>query len=268
VSSIETKPLEPFGVGLDVDLRVPLAGDDQDEFRRLFAENDLLLLRNQRLTLDDQVRVMGYLGEVLASSEGRGQIRHDNGLKTSALAFHSDLAFSPEPLRAISLHALQVGDTSTRFASARRAYGRLSDHQRTVLEGTNALHVWPTDLGLRNRDAVVDSRLPRATHPAVWRQPEGGKPILFVCENSTDSLIGFSADESEALLGELFDELYSPDVLLEHHWTAGDLIIWDNLAVQHGRADIGQHGPRILQRVALGRHGLADQHPELAKYFL
>jgi taurine dioxygenase len=266
-SVIDATPLEPFGAALDIDLSVPLTADQQDKLRRLFAGNDLLLLRNQRLTLDEQVRVMGYLGEVLQSPEGRGQIRHDNGLKTSALAFHSDLAFSPQPLRALSLLALDVGATSTRFASARRAYQRLNEDQRSQLAGRTALHVWPTELGSRNRDAVVDPRFPRSHHPVLWQQSERAEPLLFICENTTDSLDGLSPAHSEALLAELFDALYSPDVVLEHHWAPGDLLIWDNLAVQHGRSDIAQHGPRVLQRVALGSAGIAEQHPELADYF-
>jgi taurine dioxygenase len=267
MDAVKTSPLEPFGLALNIDLRLPLEEPAQAELRALLAEHDLLLFQNQGLTMDDQVRVMGYLGDVLQSPEGRGQIRHDNGLGTSPLAFHSDLAFSPEPLRALSLHALQVGETATRFAHARGAYSRLTDQQRALIEGTSALHVWPTELGSRNRDAVVDSRFPRSTHPVVWRQPGHEAPILFICENSTDSLHGFSPADSEALLTDLFAGLYSPEFILEHHWNAGDLLIWDNIAVQHGRAGIAQHGPRILQRVALGRFGLADQHPELAQYF-
>jgi taurine dioxygenase len=266
MNTIDAKPLHPFGAELEIDLAAPLSQAEQKELRELFAEHDLLLLHDQRLTLDDQTRVMGYLGDVLPTPEGRGQIRHDNGLHTSALAFHSDLAFSPEPLRALSLQALQVGDTSTRFANARQAYGRLSAEQLEAIADRDALHVWPTDLSRRNRDADVAPEYPRSRHPVTRREPDRA-PILFVCENSTDSLSGLPADESEALIAELFEVLYSPEFIFEHHWRAGDLIIWDNLAVQHGRSDIAAHGDRILQRVALGRVGIAEQHPELAAYF-
>jgi hypothetical protein len=108
VTAIAARPLSPFGVELAVDLAAPMTSGQQDELRRLYATHDLLVAHDQRLTMDDQVRVMGYLGPVLHTPDGRGQIRHDNGLYTSALAFHSDLMFSPEPILGISLHGLGV----------------------------------------------------------------------------------------------------------------------------------------------------------------
>jgi alpha-ketoglutarate-dependent taurine dioxygenase len=56
--------------------------------------------------------------------------------------------------------------------------------------------------------------------------------------------------EGEALLAELFEHLYAPANLLEHRWRNGDLVLWDNLAVQHARANVQSDGPsRTLQKV-------------------
>jgi len=239
----------------------------QDELRHLFTTHDLLVARDQELTMADQVRVMSHLGPVLDTPDGQGQIRHDNGLYTSALAFHSDLMFSPEPILGISLHALEVGDTSTVFANARQAYARLDSELRSRVDGRDALHVFALDLAARNRDADVAAIYPRTAHPVVRHHPVTGEPILFVCRNQTDSIAGLSPDGSEALLASLFEVLYDPAHVLEHHWRVGDVVIWDNLAVQHGRADIATHGPRVLQRVALGTQGIAEQHPELANHY-
>ena len=41
-------------------------------------------------------------------------------------------------------------------------------------------------------------------------------------------------DHSEALLRELFGCLYSPANVFEHRWEDGDLVIGDNIALQHG----------------------------------
>ena len=266
-TTIASRPLDPFGAEIDVDLGAPLTTAQQDELRRLYATHDLLLARGQRLTMEDQVRVMGYLGPVLDTPDGRGQIRHDNGLHTSALAFHSDLMFSPEPILGISLHTLEVGDTSTRFADARLAYERLDPELRRRINGRDALHVFALDLSARNRDADVDAIYPRTTHPIVRSRPVTGAPILFVCRNQTDSIVGLAPDESEELLSALFAVLYDSSHVFEHTWRVGDIAIWDNLAVQHGRADITAHGPRVLQRVALGTRGIAEQHPELADHY-
>ena len=67
-----SRPLDPFGAEIDVDLGAPLTTAQQDELRRLYATHDLLLARGQRLTMEDQVRVMEYLGPVLDTPDGRG----------------------------------------------------------------------------------------------------------------------------------------------------------------------------------------------------
>jgi alpha-ketoglutarate-dependent taurine dioxygenase len=59
--------------------------------------------------------------------------------------------------------------------------------------------------------------------------------------------------ERDRILGELFQHLYAPERIYLHDWQLYDLLIWDNLAVQHARtkdADVAE-GERALQRVAL-----------------
>jgi alpha-ketoglutarate-dependent taurine dioxygenase len=266
-TTIRAQPLKPFGVELDLDLREPLTEAQQDELRRLYAIHLLIVVRDQQLSMDDQVRVLGHLGPLLLSGDSSGEIRHDNGLHTSALAFHTDLAFCREPLVGISLHALEVGETSTRFVNARSAYERLDPELRECIAGLEALNVFSVKLDARNRDADVDASLPRAIHPVVWHQAVTGAPFVYVCENQTDSIVGLPLDESEKVIAALFAALYDPAQILEHQWRQGDIVIWDNLAVQHGRRDIAQHGPRILQRVALGTRGMYEQNPEVADYY-
>jgi alpha-ketoglutarate-dependent taurine dioxygenase len=63
-------------------------------------------------------------------------------------------------------------------------------------------------------------------------------------------VLGLSHDESEALLVELCAHLYSPETILEHDWHRHDLVVWDNLAVQHSRKTVALDGPtRTLRKV-------------------
>jgi alpha-ketoglutarate-dependent taurine dioxygenase len=52
------------------------------------------------------------------------------------------------------------------------------------------------------------------------------------------------------LLEALFEHLYAPeDKVLAHHWRTGDLVLWDNLALQHARPNVGIEGPtRTLRK--------------------
>ena len=73
---------------------------------------------------------------------------------------------------------------------------------------------------------------------------------LYVSQQATIEMLGLSADENETLLEELFGYLYDPSAILEHEWRKGDLVVWDNVAVQHGRGKVTLDGPeRTLRKV-------------------
>ena len=68
----------------------------------------------------------------------------------------------------------------------------------------------------------------------------------------TKNITEFSSEESEDLLEELFAHLYRPEVILKHVWRNGDLVVWDNLAIQHGRSNVTTSGPaRTLRKIGL-----------------
>ena len=53
------------------------------------------------------------------------------------------------------------------------------------------------------------------------------------------------------VLEDVFAHLYDPAARLEHHWRNRDLVVWDNLAIQHARPNVVVEGPaRTLRKVA------------------
>ena len=62
---------------------------------------------------------------------------------------------------------------------------------------------------------------------------------------------GPSSDEGEELLQTLFAALYADDNVYSHHYTDGDLVVWDNLSVQHARSGAVDANPRHLRRLVL-----------------
>ena len=215
--------------------------------------------------MEDQVRVMGYLGPVLDTPDGRGQIRHDSGLYTSALAFHSDLMFSPEPILGISLHALEVGDTSTRFADA-RLIQRLDPELRRRIDGRDALHVFALDLAARNRDADVNSIYPPLRIPSsgTIRSPAHRSCSCAATRRTRSSV--WRRRERGAPLGPVRRALDSSHVF-EHTWRVGDVVLLDNLAVQHGRAEYRRRSSARAPARRARTRGIAEQHPELADHY-
>jgi taurine dioxygenase len=261
---IDARPLQPFGVEIDLDLAQPLSASEQDEFRRLYELHDLVVAHGAPMDMEQQARFMSYLGPVLRTEDSMGEISRESpiGLGGAALCFHSDYIYSPEPLLGISLHALDVvaGETSTRFASGRTAYESLGSDD---LAGLSSLQVFGDALDRRNRLAEV-ATLPSTAHPLVWDHPGSGGRFLLAPEMTTDSIVGLPASDSEALIERLFAAMYSPGNIVEHRWEPGDTVIWNNVSVMHARGDYSRTEHRVLQRVAIGTKGYFELYPEMA----
>jgi taurine dioxygenase len=258
-----------FGVEVDVDLRQ--AADDQvlgRELKQLFLNHHLLLFRHQQLTQEQHVQVGRHFGPVLLHAhDGVSYVSNDaakGGLGSSELAFHSDLAFSPHPYLGLSLYAIEVidGATCTRFADATRALTRLPVEVRKQLAGRDAVHCIGLDPSHRNRLVSLPAGAPNSRHPVILQHPLSGKSILYVSMHQTDSIVGLPSEAGEMLIQECFRVLYSTDNIYEHAWCSGDVIIWDNLALQHARPDVSHCGPRTLHRFALGEKSFFELYPE------
>jgi len=258
------RPLAPFGLELDVDLRTPLDSASQRRFRELFYREKLLVFRNQRLTEAEQVRVMGYIGAVLGSKGEYREISSDGNLGAGPLCYHSDLSFTPEPFKALTLQALEVvdGQTWTRFSNGVRAVEALPSELRVGVEGMNAVALISLIQSHRAVAFEGPAYLPQVERPAITRHPITDEPILYVSEMQTARIGDFAPAESEALLTALFAHLYAPGNVHEHRWHNGDLVIWDNLALQHSRPDLTGCVPRRLQRVAVADKSFFDLCPQ------
>jgi taurine dioxygenase len=89
-----------------------------------------------------------------------------------------------------------------------------------------------------------------------------GKPVLYLSEMHTDSIVGLAEEESETLIEELFGYLFMPGTIYTHRWRNGDLAIFDNRAIQHSRPDVSAVGPRTLRRITLAEQSLFEQYPQ------
>lgn len=259
-----TRPLEPFGLELERDLVQPLTLQEQAELRELFARHKLLLFRNQRLSEADQVRVMGALGRVLKAQGEYREISSDGNLGAGPLAYHSDLAFTEEPFKVLSLHALEVndGESWTSFANGVTVLQQLPPPLLKKIEGREALTVISVVQTHREVEFNPPSFLPQQRRPAIIPHPATGEPVLYISEMQTARIEGLEKAESEALLQHLFSALYAPGNIYRHHWHNGDFLIWDNIALQHARCDLTGMNPRRLQRVAVADKSFFDLCPQ------
>jgi taurine dioxygenase len=77
------------------------------------------------------------------------------------------------------------------------------------------------------------------------------------------SVEGLDPDESGQLLDDVFTHLYSEPHVYEHRWRVGDLLLWDNVALQHARADVSRGGERTFRRASMNEFPIIELLPEL-----
>jgi taurine dioxygenase len=262
--SFSTRALQPFGVELEIDLRTPLSQAGQHELRGLLFQEGLIVCRGQSLSIDEQACVLGYIGPVLHANGEYRTISSDGNLGAQKLGYHSDLSFTPNPFKVISLFAADVvpGQSYTRFANGIRALRAMPEELRRKIEGQTALAVISSTQTERNVPYAPSSILPQVERPAILPHPETGAPILYVSELQTARIGDFPEQESEALIAELFRYLYAEENVYQHSWHNGDLVIWDNLALQHARPDLSGCVPRLLQRIVVAEKTFFELCPQ------
>ena len=261
-----------FGVEIrGLDTSAPQSPATSAKLRELMARHHLLVFRAQSLNAEAQIRFASEFGEVVdEAGDGKRHVfvsnTRDDAVLTRGrpLLFHSDNVFTPAPLAAVGLYADRIeGSTApTRFANAQLAQEGLNTELRERLAHAHALHLSAFTGGWhRYRDADTEPHHPRARHPVLRTNPRNGRRVIFVSEQQTDRILDWEPEASEATLGELFQRLYAEGNLYSHAWKAGDLCLWDNIALQHGRPELPPDRERTLRRVAIAESGTHDETP-------
>ena len=263
-------PLQPaFGTLVGgVDLSIDLSDATREELRALFRARHLLVFRGQSLEGEDQVRVAGWFGPVVDESRDGSFCAYVSNHRSDAsirgnnrLLFHSDLGFTTAPHLGISLYALEIDDdVPTAFADAVVGCRDLPPELRALVGDKKVVNAYDfspgylEDTRTRIRDlppGTPSGLYPHGAFPIIDRHPLTGEEYLRVSAMQSSHLEGLAETESEPLLQRTLAHLYRADHLYEHHWEVGDLVLWDNVALQHGRPAYGGDGRRTLRRVGL-----------------
>lgn len=254
-----------------IDLSADVAPEDIAQLRSLYRDRHLLVFPDQVLSPERQAEVTGWFGPVRVTADGPvgyvSNVRPDGIVPEGPLPFHSDMSFTDNPLRGISLYALELPTSggSTRFADAMAAVAKLPDGARQALSGRKVLNIagYGADFKGRRKERECDPLEPRAEHPAIDIHGETGQPVLRINGLSTSHIVGLDEAESDRLLEEVFAVLYADDNVHEHHWRVGDYLVFDNVAIHHARGDFDAAERRTLQRVVLADDARFEPSPEL-----
>ena len=263
--TIKTAELRPFGFEAEVNSLPDIGSVEAETLRSLYRQGGLLVVRGLRLSHEDQIAFCRLFGPVLDTPSEHflvSNIDANGHLGTRELLWHNDVPYLPSPYLAGCLHAVRVDPEAvgTRFASGFRAYENLPDALRERADNLNALHVRERVYNRRNRLSDLEPGDMCTVHAVVAADADTKRKYLFVNEAWTAQIIGLSDAESDNLLSDFHGYFYSENNVYEHHWSEGDIVLWNNLAVQHARGKAGT-GVRTLQRVTLTNLGYADQYP-------
>jgi alpha-ketoglutarate-dependent taurine dioxygenase len=280
MADFKVRELNPT-VGAEItglDTSKPVDDATMAELRRLFDDRSVLVFKG--LDIDEDFQrdlVWGLIGqeapaEAVERARTNGPMLVSNVAEGGAapygrLLYHCDTMWAENPQPIISLYGLNVTGASapTMFASMNAGWEALPDDLRTRVDGLQARHgqedgVYPN----RGADAdVQDTKYEGGSHstttPVAHVHPRTGRPLLYVSQQCTIEILDLDKDENEELLEELFENLYADDRILEHHWEQGDLVVWDNVAVQHARGVVDLEGPERTLRKVFGPMTLTDR---------
>ena len=74
---------------------------------------------------------------------------------------------------------------------------------------------------------------------------------LFLGRRGYGYVLGLPVEESDRLLDELWAHMTRPELVWEHDWRIGDVIMWDNRCCAHSRAAFDPSLRRRLRRVTV-----------------
>lgn len=274
-----------------VDLSVPLDDETFAAVRKAFFENQVVVFRNQRLTPEQQIaftrrfgvleahvrkeaRLPGY-DEIFVLSNKVDANGRAIGAQDAGRYWHSDLSYKREPSLLSALYAVEVPVKdgvalgNTYFASTVAAYEALPPDLKELVGKLRNVHSY-REYRLKNYAAQQEdmrrgirtvqefaptpeqlATVPDIEMPVVRIHPVTGRPCLFVNEGHTSHLTGMSREESDALLARLYAHITQPEFVYGHSWRVGDLLMWDNVAVQHKATFDYDPLPRLMYRTTV-----------------
>ena len=275
-----TTPLHPdFGArvhGRDLTRRLDPA--EAADVLDLLAEHGVLLFPGQTLEPADEVAFAAALNEV-RRPHGAEHVVEDHpdvailsnivvdgreiGFQNRfGIEWHTDGSGWQRDTLATCLYCIegprQGGDTL--FASGHAGYAALPEALRQRAEAARLVYdraFLIEKLRSKSGDdrpfpAEERAKFPPVTRPLVLRHPRTGRPAVSMTIEECRRVVGMDEAASRAFLEEILSYVTAPDRVLSHHWTPGDLMVWDNRCMMHSTTPYTYAAERRLMHRIIG----------------
>jgi taurine dioxygenase len=269
-----------------VDLKHPLDRETLAEVMLAFEHFLVIVFRDQDLSTEEHKafsRCFGELTELPQApiydgqpdmQEVRREAHEPKNVVPSFEQFHTDSPFLERPPLCVVMRALAVpkygGDTA--FSNAYLVYEDLSDGLKEVLDGLKIVYsgkdIWSKNekleegkrLRLRESHNFSEDQLESA-HPAVRRHPKTGRKALFVTTAYFKRFVGWSEEESRALLDYLQSLSQHLHYQCRVRWKPNTLLVWDNRFLLHrGIHDFKFERRHLVRTTVMGEKPLGSEN--------
>lgn len=244
------------------------------EVHKAFLGNLVLLIRGQRLTVEDLLAFGRRFGELSRGAPVHiGQKPRDErypelavisnviengvaigGLGDGEAVWHTDSCFNDIPPSCSILYSVEIPPTGgdTGFANMYLALESLPAALRAQIVHKTIKHDKRYTSGGQLRPGYLAEQdlreSPGTSHPIIRKHPATGRNALYLGRRPHAYITGLSLAESEALLDALWAHATRPEFTWHHQWRLGDLLIWDNRCAMHRRDAINPATRRLMHR--------------------
>ena len=274
--------VRPFDAALGAEVRCGdlrrLSDAQFEQIRSAWLDHLVLVFRGQSLSDDELIALGSRFGRIDDTvrpqpTDQPGQPSRqraltivsnvvENGKPIGALSnvdlvWHTDMSYIEVPPDASVLYSLEVPGSGgeTGFSNMYLALETLPSDLRERIEGLQIKHDATHNSGgflRKGFELPTDvSRSPGPSHPAVRTHPETGCDALFLGRRPYSYAHGLPVTDSEALLDRLWAHASRPELSFYHHWSVGDVVIWDNRCTMHRRNAFDNAARRVMHRTQI-----------------
>lgn len=262
-----------------IDVAEPLSPGDLRSILRALGAHGVLRFPAQTLSTDRFAAFGASFGELETNVANMfhepghpevmilSNIRKDGkptGLGDAGQGWHTDMSYSRPIALTTILHAQKVpvqdgrplGDTQ--FRNLHAAYEDLPADIKTRLEGRTATHDFVKFWDMmrarpgNTRPPLTEAqraRKPAVSHPIFYTHPITGRKVLYCNIGYAMRIDGMDTAESDEMLDRLYRHQERAEYLWSHHWTEGDVLMWDDIGTMHNALSDYGDIPRYMRRV-------------------
>ena len=275
--AIHVEPADGVGAYISgIDLNAGATDQQAGDLRKALGQYGVLFFREQHITPEKHIELAERFGPIninrffqpVDGYPNIAEVRKEPDQRVNIGGqWHTDHTYDKEPALGSILVARDLPSSGgdTMFANMYAAYESLSDGMKEMLNNLRAVHSSRHQFGaqssyskeregrLGNQEAATQD----SVHPVVISHPISGRKALYVNGAFTLRFDGWTSEESEPLLRQLYLHAARPEFTHRFKWSPGSIAFWDNRATWHYALNDYHGQSRLMHRITIEGEALA-----------